>query len=239
MPTPKDAETRYIEKRTPRSRARRQLDRRSFLKASAAAVGAAVGIAAALSPEGVAVASEELSKERRKKAASAVRSLSAARCPVTGERVSKNASTDYKGATLYFSSTECIDKFKSDRIKYEVAANAQLVLTGQYTQVQCPLSKDDFVPALKMKVCGVDVHFCSSECLKKVKRASADERAELVFREGFDRAFVSKQEQTAGASPAGNKWSCVVCGYVHTGSAPPAKCPKCGAKSDSFVRQKS
>jgi len=113
------------------------------------------------------------------------------------------------------------------------------VFTEQFKQVQCPLSKDEFAPAFKTKVCGIDVYFCSVECLKKVKRASADERAALVFGEAFDRAFALKQEPTGDSSHAEGKWSCVVCGYLHTGSAPPAKCPKCGAKSDSFVRQKS
>jgi len=114
------------------------------------------------------------------------------------------------------------------------------VITGQFKQTRCPLTGDEFALGIKMKVCGVDVRFSSAEGLKRVKRASADERAELVFVKGFDKGFAKKPEKTAGsppsAAPAGDKWQCVVCGYEHTGSAPPAKCPKCGAKSDSFKR---
>ena len=32
-------------------------------------------------------------------------------------------------------------------------------------------------------------------------------------------------------------WVCTVCGYVHTGSQPPDKCPKCGAPKEKFKRQ--
>jgi rubredoxin len=31
------------------------------------------------------------------------------------------------------------------------------------------------------------------------------------------------------------KWKCTACGYVHTGSAPPEKCPVCGASTSRFV----
>ena len=31
------------------------------------------------------------------------------------------------------------------------------------------------------------------------------------------------------------RWKCTVCGYIHTGDAPPDKCPVCGAGPDKFV----
>ncbi|MBS3758937.1 MAG: hypothetical protein KGY61_09775 [Desulfobacterales bacterium] len=34
------------------------------------------------------------------------------------------------------------------------------------------------------------------------------------------------------------KWQCTVCGYIHTGEAPPEKCPVCGADKDKFVEIK-
>jgi rubrerythrin len=33
------------------------------------------------------------------------------------------------------------------------------------------------------------------------------------------------------------KFICTVCGYVHTGSAAPEKCPQCGASSDKFMER--
>lgn len=35
------------------------------------------------------------------------------------------------------------------------------------------------------------------------------------------------------------KYVCSICGYVHEGDAPPAKCPECGASSDKFIAQVS
>ena len=241
MPTPQRVETKGLEQRQRLFYGRRNIDRRSFMRASAAAFGATVGIAAAHSfpPEGVAFASEATAnKEKRKKDAPS-KSLLAARCPVTGDSVSKDFSIDYRLGKLYFCSAECIDKFRADKATYEAKANAKLVITGQFRQIQCPLSGDKVAPGIRMKVCGVDVCFCSADCAKKVRRASADKRAELVFGEGFDKGFAMKQAKTAGsplsaAGSAGEKWQCVVCGYVHTGTAPPATCPQCGAKSDSF-----
>ncbi|MCX5752751.1 MAG: hypothetical protein NTW97_03785 [Candidatus Krumholzibacteria bacterium] len=31
------------------------------------------------------------------------------------------------------------------------------------------------------------------------------------------------------------KWKCTLCGYIHTGEAPPEKCPVCGASGERFV----
>ena len=242
MPTPQRVETKCSQKRQPLFHGRRNIDRRSFLRASAAAFGATVGIAAAHSfpPEVVAFASEARANKEKGKKDAPSKSLLAARCPVTGDSVSKEVSIDYRLGKLYFCCPECIDKFRADKAKYEAKANAQLVITGQFRQIQCPLTGDKFAPGMRMRVCGVDVCFCCADCLRKVKRASADKRAELVFGKRFDEAFALKQEKMAGsppyaAKPAGDKWQCVVCGYVHTGTAPPATCPKCGAKSDSFV----
>jgi YHS domain-containing protein len=231
MPTSPRVETESFEKRQPRVDRQRSLDRRSFLKASAAAVGAAVGIAAggSLPGEGAAFADEATTGKKELPA----KSLRAARCPVTGEKVSSEAVIDYRGGLLYFCSPECIEKFRADRDQYEARANAQLVSTGQFEQTQCPLTGEEFTARHKMRVCGVSVCFSSAECLKQLKRASADERAAMVFGEGFLKGFAMKQEGKPAS--ASNKWQCVVCGYVHTGSAPPATCQKCGAKSDSFV----
>ena len=42
-------------------------------------------------------------------------------------------------------------------------------------------------------------------------------------------------EKSAGStSNAVKQWRCTICGYVHTGSAPPEKCPVCGASAEYF-----
>ena len=36
---------------------------------------------------------------------------------------------------------------------------------------------------------------------------------------------------------SGVQWVCTVCGYIHTGDAPPEKCPLCGVPADRFERK--
>lgn len=217
---------------------RQYLDRRSFLRASVAAFGVAAGFGATrwFLPGAAAFASEATADNPKKRKDAPSKSLAAARCPVSGDSVEREASIDYMGARLFFCSAECIDKFKADWAKYEAKANAQLVVTGQFKQVRCPLTGDEFAPGIRLKIGGVDVCFANADCVKKLRRASADKRAELVFGKGFDKGFVTKNAKMAvsAADAPRDKWSCSVCGYVHKGSAPPSACPKCGAKSDSF-----
>ena len=47
------------------------------------------------------------------------------------------------------------------------------------------------------------------------------------------RTDTSPVEKT-GKSSASARWRCEVCGYIHTGPAPPAKCPVCGADQSLF-----
>lgn len=37
------------------------------------------------------------------------------------------------------------------------------------------------------------------------------------------------------AKPASRRWRCTLCGYIHSGAEPPAKCPACGADRTLFV----
>lgn len=215
---------------------RRTLDRRAFLQVACAAVA---GIVAARFAEPVAAAGEPVAGSE--KTSPPPKGLRSARCPVTGERVSEEASLGYRGGRIYFSSAESVDKFTADPAKYQALANAQLVFTGQFQQMRCPLSGDALNPRLKLKVCGVDVWFSSVDGVKEARRAAVDRRTEMVFGLGFDAAFARKQDHAAGSPPssggsAESRWSCVVCGYAHTGASPPEKCPECGAPPDSFVR---
>jgi len=241
MPARQRVEIEDLGPRQALGRGRRHLDRRSFLRASVVAIGATVGIGAArwISLDAAALAGEAAANNEKRKKDANPKSLAAARCPVTGDNVSKEFSSNYMGGKLFFCCEECIGKFKADWSTYEAKANAQLVITGQFKQIRCPVTGDEFAPGIKMKICGVDVCFASADCVKKVRRAPADKRAEMVFGKGFDKGFATKNAKIASTSPsaavsAPEKWSCVVCGYMHKGSSPPGTCPKCGAKSDSF-----
>ncbi len=234
MPASPRVETKSREERRTLHQARQSLNRRSFLRAWAAVFGSAAGIAAAhsLPSKAAALASEATAGKEKRKEEAPSKSLLAARCPVTGKRVSQDVSVDYMGGRLYFCSAECIDEYRANRAKYEVKANVQMVVTGQVKQTRCPLSGDEFEPKVKMKVCGVDVCFSNAKCLRDAKRASLEKRAEMVFGEGFEKAFAIHRD--TGSALTGDAWECTVCGYIHVGSSPPTTCPKCAAKSSAF-----
>lgn len=240
MPTRQRVECACGEGRRPLFHGWRNLDRRSFLKATV--FGATVRIAAArsLAPGAVALAGEAKADKAKSKKGDPSKSLQGARCPVTGENVSKEAALDYKGGRIYFCCAACIDKFKADKAKYESRANVQLVVTGQVRQIQCPLTGGEFDPEIQVIVCGVQVCLCSEECRDEVKRAAPSKQIGLVFGKGFNKAFAMKRTKAASSSsaaePAGDEWRCSACGYVHVGSEPPATCPACGATSYSFMR---
>jgi len=50
---------------------------------------------------------------------------------------------------------------------------------------------------------------------------------------------VGEEEKEAVAPPAATvtetRWRCTVCGYIHVGKEPPAKCPVCAAPANLFV----
>jgi YHS domain-containing protein len=118
-----------------------------------------------------------------------------AKCPISGEKISKDASIDYKGGKLYFCCSGCIAPFKEKTAKYEAKANEQLVITGQFKQIACPLTGGKLNPSTKMKVCGLDVCFCCNGCRGKVKSASAEKQSEMVFVKGFEKAFAVNKEK--------------------------------------------
>jgi YHS domain-containing protein len=113
-----------------------------------------------------------------------------AKCPITGEKITKDAAIDYKGGKLYFCCPGCIAPFKEKTAKYEAKANEQLVITGQAKQIACPVTgAKSLNPSTKTKVCGVDVCFCCKGCQGKVKAATAEKQREMIFGKGFDKGF--------------------------------------------------
>jgi YHS domain-containing protein len=112
--------------------------------------------------------------------------------------VKADASTDYKGAKVYFCCGDCCGKFVKESEKHAVKANHQLVATKQAKQEKCPLSGAPCKPEHKVTVGGPDVLFCCPNCQSKVAKAEGDAQAELVFSDkAFEKAFrVVKKEKT-------------------------------------------
>jgi len=94
-----------------------------------------------------------------------------AKYPISGGDVSKDASTDYKGANVYFCCAGCISKFQGDIAKYAAKANEQLLVTEQAPQKSCPFSGGKLNPDTALKVDGISVCFCCNGCKDKVAKA--------------------------------------------------------------------
>ena len=48
-------------------------------------------------------------------------------------------------------------------------------------------------------------------------------------------AETAPDKKDSDAKPSTQRWQCTICGYIHTGSEPPQKCPVCGADRSKFV----
>ena len=111
-------------------------------------------------------------------------------CPVSGHPASKEHAAKYKDGQAYFCCDDCPKEFQANTKKYAAAANAQLVASGQYKEVKCPLSGQKLNPDTKVSVAGIDVTFCCNNCQAKVKKANKEARVKMVFGDkAFDKAF--------------------------------------------------
>jgi len=112
------------------------------------------------------------------------------KCPVSGQPATKDHAVAYKDGQVYFCCDNCPKKFAADTAKYATKANAQLVVSGQYKQVKCPLSGEAVNPKAHIKVAGVTVEFCCNDCKGKVKEAKKGEKIDLVFSDdAFKKGF--------------------------------------------------
>jgi YHS domain-containing protein len=117
----------------------------------------------------------------------------ALKCPVSGKPATKDHAASYKEGQVYFCCENCPKAFAANTAKYATKANVQLVVSGQYKQVKCPLSGEAINPDAHSKVAGVTVSFCCNDCKAKVKEAKKGEKVNLVFsddafKKGFEKA---------------------------------------------------
>ena len=73
----------------------------------------------------------------------------------------------------------------------------------------------------------MDIREFSNKLAEATKDMSFEEREAL--KKMFEGVTQNIQQREAG-----QKWTCIDCGYVHEGAAPPAKCPTCGVGADRF-----
>jgi len=109
--------------------------------------------------------------------------LSGIKCIVNGDHAAtKDASAKHMDGEVYFCCEDCVKMFEEDSSKFEVKANHQMVLTGQYVQKGCPFSGNAPNEKFVTEVGGAEVGFCCSGCQSKVEsEADVAAKANLVF----------------------------------------------------------
>ncbi|WP_152972127.1 rubredoxin-like domain-containing protein [Desulfatitalea tepidiphila] len=63
----------------------------------------------------------------------------------------------------------------------------------------------------------------------------ADRSLFILLEEAGDIAPAPAEGDASSGVNENSRWRCSVCGYIHTGSSPPEKCPVCGADRSQFV----
>ncbi len=103
-------------------------------------------------------------------------------CPIMGEAVNFYVKTDTPEGPVYFCCAKCIDKFKSDKAKYESKAVEQQKLVAQLPRVQvtCPISDHPVDPKVSASVNGEKVEFCCKKCVAVYEKDPAKYKSKLA-----------------------------------------------------------
>ena len=109
-------------------------------------------------------------------------------CVVSGETIDETEYTNYKKGKVYFCCGGCKADFDEASATFAVAANYQLVATGQYMQTNCPVSGRGLNPKKVVKVANAGVTFCCGNCQGKTNKAE-DKMAFIFADVSFDKGF--------------------------------------------------
>tara|TARA_Y100001947_G_scaffold157939_1_gene169550 strand:+ start:1050 stop:1526 length:477 start_codon:yes stop_codon:yes gene_type:complete len=109
-------------------------------------------------------------------------------CVVSGETIDETEYSNYKKGKVYFCCGGCKADFDEASATFAVAANYQLVATGQYMQTNCPVSGRGLNPKKVVKVANADVTFCCGNCQGKTNKAE-DKMAFIFTDVSFDKGF--------------------------------------------------
>ncbi|SVB02490.1 uncharacterized protein METZ01_LOCUS155344 [marine metagenome] len=115
-------------------------------------------------------------------------------CVVSGETIDETEYSNYKKGKVYFCCGGCKADFDEASATFAVAANYQLVATGQYMQTNCPVSGRGLNPEKVVKVANSDVTFCCGNCQGKTNKAE-DKMAFIFADVSFDKGFFPVPEK--------------------------------------------
>ena len=115
-------------------------------------------------------------------------------CVVSGETIDETEYSNYKKGKVYFCCGGCKADFDEASVTFAVAANYQLVATGQYMQTNCPVSGRGLNPEKVVKVANSNITFCCGNCQGKTNKAE-DKMAFIFADVSFDKGFFPVPEK--------------------------------------------
>jgi len=115
-------------------------------------------------------------------------------CVVSGETIDETEYSNYKKGKVYFCCGGCKADFDEASATFAVAANYQLVATGQYMQTNCPVSGRGLNPEKVVKVANSNITFCCGNCQGKTNKAE-DKMAFIFADVSFDKGFFPVPEK--------------------------------------------
>ena len=133
--------------------------------------------------------------------------LAGVKCVVAGDNSAKlEHAAKHLDGEVYFCCPKCKEKFEANPEKFQTKANHQLVVTGQYEQVACPVTGMKLVDNMSLKIGTATVGFCCGRCKASVENAGdLEQQAELVFsKEAFSKGFAPANNLKDITCPVGN-----------------------------------
>lgn len=124
----------------------------------------------------------------------AVISLEGLKCFLMPKKdVNPEKVVEYHGGKVFFCCDGCVKRFSKDPEKFAAQANRQLVQTGQFHQVNCPISGHPVNADQTAEIGGVKVGFCCANCKGKAEGAGEEEQMGMIFGpEAFARGFAHR-----------------------------------------------
>lgn len=120
-------------------------------------------------------------------------------CVMSSKPANVATATEFKDCKIYFCCEGCKTKFSENPKKFLSRANRQLVETGQYKQVACPISGGDVDTDQTVKLGKkLTVALCCGNCKAEVEEAKKEKRiGKLVFAaKPFEKAFAKVEEES-------------------------------------------
>jgi hypothetical protein len=98
----------------------------------------------------------------------------------------------FEGGKVQFCCGRCKGAFTNATEPFKANARHQMLASGQFKQVKCPLCGGNPSDEHAIEIGGLTVRFCSADCKQKATEAKGQDRVVLLFGQtAFAKGFVA------------------------------------------------